>query len=480
VIRTTQNNPFVDIPSVQRQLMVACVVLYALLVVLLSITIPGATADRIIVLVSSLFFLGVLSLPIFYAFKGDGYLQPLVLTSSFVMLHTVLGQTDVLATGLDYHVGLKGWSQRDLSLLVAYVNIVASVSFLAKYAGYNIAGTASISSIQFKNRPNNLFLPLLCVWGALGALAMFIIVQASGGIEAHLTNMNRGHSTKVFVANQRLIGGAAFVVQSTVVIPILYALFRKNGHRTLTFFMLVLASAAIAYLAAGRRSAIVNPAFFAIAIWIYKERNLPLLRAIVAGLGLFFFVAIGGIWRESNRRLGGGVNWDFLQGMTVGTLAERSMQELSSRAGSSDAIYAIAARVPGDVPFTYGLNYFENFYRFIPRAVWPEKPRGIGIQCAETFFNRFEQGGVPPGPLGEAYWSFHVPGVILIFFLFGIFLRMLANTYARYPNAVGMVVVYILTLMRLSPDQISFRIWIFTLIPTLAFLVATSLLVPRR
>ena len=460
--------------------MIACVAIYAMLVVMLSLTVPGANSARFMVLVSGLAYIGVLALPIFYSPTRDGYLHPLVFTSSVMMLNTVLGRTDVLATGIDYHSGLRGWSQPSLMPLVTYVNVIASIALLAKYGGFYISGSTSITTVQFKNRPNNLFLPLLAIWWLFGVLALYIIIQGSGGLEAHLSNMNRGSTTKVIVANERLLGAAAFVVQSTIVIPVMYAAFRDKGHRSIIFIGLVLISAAMAYVMAGRRSAIVNPAFFAIAIWIYKERKLPLVRVIIIGIFLFFFVAIGSVYREQNRRLGRGVNWNFLEGLTIEQLAEKSMNELSDRAGSSDAIYPIVAKVPTRIPFTYGLNYFENLYRFIPRAIWKDKPDGIGITCAEVFFNRYEQGGVPPGALGEAYWSFHIPGVILVFFLFGAFLRLISNTFERYPNAIGIVVIYVLTLIRLAPEQISFRIWIFTIVPTLAFLLATNLLVFRR
>jgi len=479
-MRAIQNSPFVPVPGGQRQLMVACAFCYALFVLFLSLTVQGGSSDRFIVLVTSLFYLAVLALPLYHKSAKDGYLHPLVLTSSMMLLQAVLGQTDVLATGLAFHTGLRGWSQADLSHLVAYVNVVASISLLAKYGGYYSSGTTSITVVRFNNRPNKFFLPLLVIWGLLGLAAMYIIIQGSGGLETHLSNMNRGAAVKVIVAHERLLGGAAFVVQSTIVIPILYAAFRPNGHKSFMFVVLVLISAVMAYLTAGRRAAIVNPAFFAIAIWIYKERKLPLIRVLGIGIALFLFVAIGGVWRESNRRLDGGINWDFLEGMTVQQLAEKSMQELSDRAGSSDAVYPIVAKVPRQIPFTYGVNYFENLYRFIPRAIWRDKPDGIGIACAEKFYNRYDQGGIPPGALGEAYWSLHIPGVIIVFFVFGAVLRVFANTFSSYPDAIGMVVIYVLTLMRLAPDQISFRVWIFTIIPTLAFLTATNLLVLRR
>ena len=35
--------------------------------------------------------------------------------------------------------------------------------------------------------------------------------------------------------------------------------------------------------------------------------------------------------------------------------------------------------------------------------------------------------GIPPGSVGEAYWNLHVPGVILVHLLGGVFLRFAAR-----------------------------------------------------
>jgi hypothetical protein len=132
--------------------------------------------------------------------------------------------------------------------------------------------------------------------------------------------------------------------------------------------------------------------------------------------------------------------------------------------------------VPKRVNFNYFQSYTENVYRFVPRAIWPNKPDGIGIICAETFYNKFDQGGIPPGELGEAYWSLHILGVVIVFFIFGIILKFVGNLMAKNPKAIGFLVVYLLTILRFGPDQVSFRAWIFSLVPTLVFLVATNLM----
>lgn len=466
-------NPYVEIPKVQRKFIMAFILSYMALI-MVSAFLDGSRIDEKILLVgSSIIFLGVVSFPLFFKFKVGGFLHPLVLSSAFVLVNLIIRKSDVLANGLDYHVALPGWSSKSLSGLVAYVNIVISCGFLAKYVGYYVFGSLTIRGFRFNKRPNSLFTPLLMMWLGLGFLALFLLINASGGIQYHLININRG-SSKSFIGDTRFLGLCVSITQSTVLIPVLYAAFVKKGNRSLIFVILVLLSFVVVYLTSGRRSSILVPSYLACAIWIYKERSLPLIRILCLGILMFFFLSVGSVWRDANRR-SSQINWNFLQGYTVTELAEISMRELSDRSGNSSAMYPIVVLVPDKVPFNYGRSYFENVYRFIPRSVWPEKPNGIGVTCAEVFFHRRGLGGIPPGAYGEAYWSFGITGVILVFFLFGMVLRFFGNIFVANPHAMGFVAIYLFTLVRLGPDQISFRVWIFAFVPTILFLIATNL-----
>ena len=88
---------------------------------------------------------------------------------------------------------------------------------------------------------------------------------------------------------------------------------------------------------------------------------------------------------------------------------------------------AKTAHIIQNVPNPLGLKYGETIYVWllapIPREILPSKPMMspgpiIGM---EIYGNRFA--GVPPGLIAEMYWNFHVVGVVLGTFFFGLFLR---------------------------------------------------------
>jgi hypothetical protein len=116
--------------------------------------------------------------------------------------------------------------------------------------------------------------------------------------------------------------------------------------------------------------------------------------------------------------------------------------------GSSEAALRISARGAAPVMLEgyratdgplLGKTYAPIFTWFIPRALWPDKPRGAGAVYAQLFLGADKQGNsVPIGLVAEAYWNFWYPGVILIYGVYGalifagyhLFLRYQANPFA--------------------------------------------------
>jgi hypothetical protein len=86
----------------------------------------------------------------------------------------------------------------------------------------------------------------------------------------------------------------------------------------------------------------------------------------------------------------------------------------------------------------------------------------------ETFFN--SPSGTPPGPIGEAYWNFHIPGVIIVFFVFGIFHRWLAQCFVTYHSYPAAILIYLTILFTLDPSTPATVVCLMLLVPLLILL----------
>jgi hypothetical protein len=82
--------------------------------------------------------------------------------------------------------------------------------------------------------------------------------------------------------------------------------------------------------------------------------------------------------------------------------------------------------------------------------------------------------------VGEAYWNFHLPGVLAVFFLFGIFKRWLAEILLRYPNAPGVMALYMISVFYFDPSQNGFRTWVYAIVPAVIMIWLGGLLGGKR
>ena len=94
-----------------------------------------------------------------------------------------------------------------------------------------------------------------------------------------------------------------------------------------------------------------------------------------------------------------------------------------------DNLVSVLYYTPSPLPYLLGSSYLHFFVNYVPRGLWPGKPKGIDSILAEKIYG-WGMGGAPPGTIGELYFNFQLPGVLMGMALFGFFARCVW-TYAR-------------------------------------------------
>jgi oligosaccharide repeat unit polymerase len=110
------------------------------------------------------------------------------------------------------------------------------------------------------------------------------------------------------------------------------------------------------------------------------------------------------------------------------------------------------AYVPKREGYLYGATYLAALTLFIPRSIWPDKPGLCGSLAARTFYFDNADWGIPCDSIGEAYWNFGIPGVCVVFFLYGYFHKWLAQSFRKYSGEVSVLVLYTIALFYIRPD----------------------------
>jgi hypothetical protein len=169
--------------------------------------------------------------------------------------------------------------------------------------------------------------------------------------------------------------------------------------------------------------------------------------------------------------------------MLSGGLVRSSVVSLASRIDLKPTLELVIARVGNDVAYQGGDTLVHIFTSFIPRIIWPDKPDSSVGQL----FNREFQVSADPNTyisathLGELYWNFGWPGVVLGMFAIGFLLGFVNSRFALAEHRsltrflVLVTTIYFLCLRFEGSIAIEYIVWMrsLALVAALHFLFAS-------
>lgn len=201
--------------------------------------------------------------------------------------------------------------------------------------------------------------------------------------------------------------------------------------------------------------AVVAPiAVMFLCIWLYTGRISKLL--VVAAFAAILFLNPGkgevrqnvwgsqasisipvkaGMWLQSSTSFW----WRALLGETQ---ASDGVKAAAMRSNHLYLLARIVERTPHPTPYLEGETYAFFFYSWIPRAVWPEKPRAeanglLAVRYLLTTEESAEQNTFGVGLLGEGYANFGTAGVIFISAVLGIVLLIMLRLFGSANAGAG-------------------------------------------
>jgi hypothetical protein len=458
-------NVFVPMSRHQRTAVVLLFSAYLILIAVVRRYDPTPTDDWTFPLLA--LYVGLLATPFIIFQSSLGWFHPVIFVSlmSFVAL---IQRFTLYAWGLDWHKALPARAD-ELAGLIELQLMLYSLAIVSFYAGFFLAPRLPTPRLRLVAKPTRLVRKLIVV-NLISLFAFLLFIATRGGLGAHIDSWARGRHAEFAGKHYQV----AIMGLGTLACW-LWLAYRRSALRSGAFWACVAIASVISFLVMGSRSSAIYPVFIGLMIWMLRERQMVYLP-VVAGVVLAIYV-VGAL--GSYRRSGweGGSSWDAAtQSGFVDTIRSSAEGEISQRATSGDTSLAIYSRVPDDVPLLYGSSYLAILTLPVPRAMWPGKPRQIGGIAGTTFFGQ-KAAGAPPGAVGEAYWNFHIPGVGLVFFLFGVFNNWIARTYRRHDGHPAAVVLYSTTLFSFSvPSTAAFTLWIISLASIVGVLVGSGAL----
>lgn len=427
-------------------------------------------------------------IPILFYQPTWGWFHPLILPTILgilkdlplrlpQLLSILDGTFSVPQYALEFHAALPGWDSEQLTWLIAVESVLNCVGLVAYYCGFFFAKTPGIPCVSCP-KPSHLNLRIILVV-VFSLMIGAIYIQIQGGIDEQFSSW--GESSRFLSRGGK--GPLIILSQMGTWACFLWLAVQKNIERNPIFWVCSGLLLSMGFILSGSRGGIVFSIFTGILIWMLRERKVPSLTVLVTFfMAMLILLGVLGNFRQTTWK--GQANYDMLTDIksslesTLGS--EEQESELDKRTGSKDGTLPILALVPEKVDYLYGKSYEVVPVFMIPRYVWPDKPRGVGSLVVSTFFVRgddgSERGGIPPGPIGESYWNFGIPGILIVMFLYGAFHQWLAKLYCEYNHYPAIVVLYLYTLIRFSPTSTFISKWLLTIIPAIIMMQVLGVL----
>ena len=419
-------------------------------------------------IVFTIYFLTI-TLPLWCKIPNAGVLHPLFIIAAYSFLKNTVPSLSLNSLGLSSHPYMPGVGPKDMAFLHIQVMGLYTFASLMTYAGYFAGNGIQWKFLNFRGRKSTV--TAIGVFALIAGLVGFwLLTDLSGGFYDHMKNITKGSDSKVWAKDAKYASLYATLCRLLIIPPALYMMNAKHATRSPIFWALAIITIFTGYFVSGRRSGIVSPIVILVACWILRTKQISIGRIGIIWFLLFLSIGILGEFRRSNWDGSRRVNTDAFSNTDFQSAVEMSWEEMQGRKSGSP-MYIILKRVPNNVQYLYGTNYLAYVNRFIPRRIWPGKPKGLATKCAEVFYGRFQSGAIPMGPVGEAYWSGGIIAVTVVFFIWGTILRSIGVFFIRFRHSSFACLLYLITLTRLSPNELGFGAWVTTVLPAVLILM---------
>lgn len=453
-------SPFIAVRPAERAGLL--VVFVAVAVIVAALNIGSGRGSLVVILIAFLTHLLALAYPILYYRRHWGWLHPLVFTVLwFGLFRETVPHIGVYSLGLQYNAAMPAASADRLNYVVAKTLLLSTLGLLALYSGFFVAGRFAAPLVLF---PRPRAVPTKAILIAIVSLvALIMLARNAGGFSALMMQRGLPENQRAQIA----AGGEHWQFLAGVLMPacLLWLGQRPTAWREVRFVLIFTMALLINFVATGSRSESILPLAMAIVIWSIWRQRVPWLVAGTFAAAAILFIGLAGDFRVATR---GARSFEQIQlNSSIVAGLEKGFGVFAAYSSAEDGTYGIVGNVPDRIPLLYGESYLSIPFAFLPRALLPfDKPRS-GDKMTATYIFGNPLSAVPPGNIGEAYWNFHVPGIVFVMLVHGVFLRWVASVYYLNRNEGWATVAYVHTLFLFQPNSTAFYGWAQALVPLL-------------
>jgi oligosaccharide repeat unit polymerase len=392
-----------------------------------------------------------LVLPLLFLKDRASWFHPLIFGSCWSLLQ-MIRRSGSYYDGMSMHFGIPGFSVSELNDLIWQLLLIQVLAQLSLCIGFFVGPKQSDKVLLLGRSDPSMKLMLLV--GMVGTFYYFYLGN-KGGLSEHMLDLGKGRVRQI--EEVQMFGASVAIINlATFAVLVLAAYVRSSTHY-LMLGAVVPILLFMNYTVSGSRSAAVYALILLLIARSIATRRIRWSMYIIGAVAAV--IAIGALGQVRRGSWGGASGLDrSLANMSTADSFLEGIMEIELRGAELNPVYAIMARVPEEVPYLLGKSYITLVTAPIPRAMWMGKPRTTGALVGPTFFN--SDAGMPPGPIGEALWNFGLPGVVLVYVLFGAIQRYLYVWFLNQPSNPVAIAIYCISLFSLQPDVLSIVSWL--------------------
>lgn len=458
---------FVSLTRAERAFVVGLLLLAAILP--LPFAVGSGEGARFVLYLAYLTYVWVLALPFVVSRFRLGIFHPLAFYVLWVGVKGLLsGEFMLPISGLAHHRALGAHGGSGLDLLVAGSFLLEALALIVTYVAYFAVPAFRVRRFASPRPWNPAMISM--IWVSVSALGLLALATLGGGLDQVL--MQRGLASDQRIAAQ--VGGHwSYLAGIGVVAPLMWVAFDRTAVRQPIFWGVVLAALFVKFASTGSRGGTIIPLIMIGSIYMLHARRVPFKVILVGFIAAVLLAGALGQYRSATMRSAAlhEVQVDF-QPLEF---ANRTLEELHSNVGINSGQLAVLGSVPERVPHLWGQSYLSIPYIFLPSAIFGEKPPAAG-RLNSTLIYGNPLNTIPIGQVGEAYWNFSYPGILAVSILFGVILKLFAQTYRNNPDhpLIMVVFLYLLFYFELNSD----RMYSFVHLTAPAVLIYLSMVLP--
>jgi hypothetical protein len=296
-------------------------------------------------------------------------------------------------------------------------------------------------------KPSRLVPAAIASIGALTLISVAFVVS-QGGLTQLLIAM-RGGRRELFAES----GHFLFAADVASMIALIWFMYEKRPFRNPLFLAGFAGSCLLGILVTGSRSSLIVPVVMLVLLW-WKRSGRPLIVPTVstALVGILVLGIFGSIRQDFGSTT---LDVSVLNPSRYGEMVQRALEETQKRGDEEPTIAVFQGAT--EKGLLWGRTYVGTLAFWIPRAVWPDKPKpadayNMWVNFAnnpiDSEIPNYGYWGIPVSPHMEAFWNFHLAGTILIFFLLGTIYRYMADAVPIYAQVPIFWALYVFTLMQ--------------------------------